>query len=95
MRAILTEEKIADRPTAAVGEPALGQVMRPVMQHVTALAETLQIGEPVVRGIVVQMRRGQHDAGQADMGGVDQVGPACGSAAVKQRASIRSLSASV
>ena len=46
------------------------------MQHMTALTKALQIGEPVVGGIVIQMRCRQHDAGQTEMHRVDQVGPA-------------------
>jgi hypothetical protein len=41
------------------------------MQHVTALAEAPQIGEPVVGGIVVEMRRSQHDPRQANVTGLD------------------------
>src|ERR1700712_5736523 len=50
-------------------------MIRSVMQHVTALAKASQVGEPVVGGVVVQMRRGEHDAGQADVRGIDQVTP--------------------
>ena len=50
---------------------------RAVMQHVATLAEAPQVGEPVVGRVVVKMRGGEHDAGQADLRGVDQVGPAC------------------
>jgi len=32
------------------------------MQQVAALAEASEVGQPVVGGIVVQMRRRQHDA---------------------------------
>ena len=46
------------------------------MQQVTALAQATQIGEPAVGGVVVQMRRREHDAGQAEIPRFDQIGPA-------------------
>ena len=73
--AILAEEQVTNCPTPPVGEPALRQVERPVMQHVAPLAQAPQVGEPVIGGIVVEMRRGQHDTGQTNIRNLDEVGP--------------------
>ena len=61
-----------------VREPTLRQMKRAVLQHMAALAEAPQVGEPVVGRIVVQMRGGEHDAGQTDLRGIDQIRPARG-----------------
>ena len=76
LQVIQAQEQIADRPPAAVGQPPLGQMKRPVMQYMAALTEAFQVGKPVVGGVAVEMRRGEHDAGQADVHRLDQVRPA-------------------
>ena len=43
MRGVRTEEEIADCRTPAVSDPALRQMVRPILQHVTALTERAQI----------------------------------------------------
>jgi len=50
--------------------------MGPIVQHMTALAEAFEVGQPVVRGIAIQVGSGQHNAGMAKPGGFHQVGPA-------------------
>ena len=45
-----------------VGDPALHQMVRPIVQHVAALTEGPQIFQPIVGGIAVQVRRCVHDA---------------------------------
>ncbi len=46
------------------------------MQHVTTLAEAFQVGQPVIRGIAVQVRSGKDHACDAKAGGLYQVRPA-------------------
>ena len=70
-----SEEQVGQGVAASIGDPALRQVMRPVVQQVAALAEGPQVGEPVVCGIAVEMGGGKHDAGGTQPDGLDQVGP--------------------
>jgi hypothetical protein len=50
---IRTEEKIAGCQAPAVSDPALCQMMRPVMEDVAALTERAQIPQSIVRWVVV------------------------------------------
>jgi hypothetical protein len=79
---VIPQEQITQRVSSAVGEPALGQVMRPIMQHVAALAERAEIGEPVVRGIAIKVGGSEHDASGAQPRRLNQVGPACEAASL-------------
>ena len=73
---VAPQEQVARGIAQPVGDPALRQVVRPVMQHVAALAERAQVGEAVVTGVAVQMGSSQYDAGGPKPCHLDQVGPA-------------------
>ena len=60
-----SEEQVGQGVAASIGDPALRQMMRPIVQHVAALTEGPQVGEPVVGRIAVEMGGGEHDAGSA------------------------------
>jgi hypothetical protein len=66
-RVVVVESKkeIAQRIAPAVGDLALCKMMRPIMQHVTPLAEAFEVGQPVVRRIIIKMRGSEHDASAA------------------------------
>ena len=74
MPPVWAEEQVTDGVAASVGDPPLGEVMRPVVDHVAALAEAFQVAQPVVGRVVVKVRRGKHDAGGADRDQRHQVG---------------------
>ena len=59
---IPTEEKIAGCQTLPVSDPALRQVMRPIMQHAAALTERQEVFPSVVGRIAVEMRPGEHSS---------------------------------
>src|SRR3712207_722192 len=64
--AVGAEEEIADGPVPAQREPAAALMLSLVVKHVAALTERLQVPRPVVRGIVVQVRGGQHHSCRID-----------------------------
>jgi len=47
-RRIRPEEQVADRQASPVGNPALRQMVRPVVQHVAALTKRTQIRQAIV-----------------------------------------------
>ena len=53
----------------------MGQMVWPIMQHVTALTERAEIPQPVVGRIAVQMRRRKHDARHPEPRCLHKVGP--------------------
>jgi hypothetical protein len=59
---IRTEEKIAGCQPPPVSDPALRQMVRPIVQHVAALTERAQILHPIVGRVAIQVRRCEHDA---------------------------------
>jgi hypothetical protein len=61
-----TEEQIPERPPQQICDPSSGQMVRSIMNHVAALAETLQVALPVVARIMIEMRRRQDDAGLSE-----------------------------
>ena len=65
-------------PTPPVGDPALHQMVRPIVQHVAALTERAQIFQPIVGGIAVQVRRCEHDARHPKPSCLHKVGPTGG-----------------
>ena len=73
-RAVNAQEQIANGPAAPIGDPPLRAVVRPVVQHVAALAERPPVPPLVVGGVAVEVRGGEHDAGGAQPGRLDQVG---------------------
>jgi hypothetical protein len=72
---IRTEEEITECQTPPVGDPALHQMVRPIVQHVAALTEGLQISQPIVGGIAVQVRRREYDARHPEPSCLHKVGP--------------------
>jgi hypothetical protein len=72
---IRPEEKVADREPPPVSDPPLCQVMRPVVEHVTALAEGAEVPQPVIGRVAVQMRGREHDACHSIPTCLDKVGP--------------------
>ena len=72
---IWSQEEIAEGLAPAVGDPALRQMLWPVMQHVAALTEGAQVGQPVVGRIAVEMRRRQHDACSSQACCLHEIGP--------------------
>jgi len=56
-------------------------VVRAIVDHVTALAQALQIAPPVIARVVIEMRCSQDHAGAPDLRDFDKVGPAGGPAA--------------
>ncbi len=70
-----SEEQIAEGPAQEISDPPLCQMVRAVMDHVAALAQTLEVTPPVVARVMVEMGRSQHDAGVSDLGSFDEIGP--------------------
>ena len=70
------EKDIAQRIAQPVGDPALRQMVVPVVDHVAALAEAPQIAQPVVLRVVVEMRGGQDHPRRAHLDRLDERGPA-------------------
>ena len=64
-----------DAATPPVGDPALHQMVRPIVQHVAALTEGPQIFQPIVGGITVEVRRCEHDARHPEPSCLHKVGP--------------------
>jgi hypothetical protein len=44
------EEQIAEGAAQKIGDPPLCQVVRPIMDHVAALAQALEVAQPVIAG---------------------------------------------
>jgi len=83
---IRPEEKVADRETPPVGDPTLCQVMRPIVQHVAALAERTEVPQPVVGRVTVQVRGREHDARLPIPGRLDEIRPpGCSPTAIAPR----------
>ena len=55
-------EQVADRPHSEGVEPAPPAMFGGVMAHMAALTERREVAWPVVAGIMVQVRAGEHDA---------------------------------
>ena len=72
---IRTEEKIAGCQPPPVSDPALCQMVRPIVQHVTALAERAQILHPIVSRVAVQVGRCEHDARHPKPSHLHKIGP--------------------
>ena len=56
-------------------------MVRPIMDHMAALAQAPEIAQPVVARIVIEMRRGQDHPGVPDLHGFHEIGPSGGPAA--------------
>jgi len=72
---VWSEKQIAAGAAEEVGDPALRQVMRTIVQHVAALTEAAQIAQSVVGRIVIQVRGGEHDARRPHPPRLFEVGP--------------------
>jgi hypothetical protein len=72
---IWTEEEIAECQTPPVGDPALHQMVRPIVQHVAALTKGPQIFQSIVARITVQVRRGKYDARRPKPNSLHKIGP--------------------
>jgi hypothetical protein len=70
-----TEEKIAGCQPPPVSDPALRQMVRPIVQHVAALTERAQILHPIVGRVAIQVRRCEHDARLPKPSRLDKIGP--------------------
>ena len=60
---IRAEEQVTERSAQQIGDPTLRQMVRAVVDQMTALAQAFQVARSVVARIVVEMGRGKHDAG--------------------------------
>jgi hypothetical protein len=74
-RCIHREEQVTDRQAPPVSDLALGQVVRPIVEHVASLTERAETSQPVVCRIAVKMRRCKHDVRHSILGCLDKVGP--------------------
>jgi hypothetical protein len=72
---IRTEEKIGKGQAPPVGDPALRQVVGPIVHKMAALTERAEVRQPVVRRVAIEMCRCKHDTGHAKLGGLHKVGP--------------------
>ena len=61
-RRIRAKKQIAEGAAQQIVDAAARQMVRPVVDHMAALAEALQVAEPVVAGIMIEMDGGQRDA---------------------------------
>jgi hypothetical protein len=68
-------ERGKDRQPPPVSEPALRQMVRPIMQHVAALTERAQILHSIVGRIAIQVRRCEHDARHPKPSRIHKIGP--------------------
>ena len=59
-RAVHAEEQVPEGFAPTQGQETLPPVLLAIMEHVAPLADRLQVPRPVVRRIMVQVRRGQH-----------------------------------
>ena len=59
---VAADEEVADCPVAKEGQPTPTLVLGPVVKHVAALAERGEVAGPIVRGVVVPVRRGEGHA---------------------------------
>jgi hypothetical protein len=53
------EEKIAGGAPASEGDPALCPMIWPIVKQMAALAEALEVPQPVVARVMVKMRGGE------------------------------------
>jgi hypothetical protein len=72
---IRTEEKIANGQAPSVGDPALRQVVGPVVHKMAALTERAEVHQPVVRRVAIQMCCCKHNSGHPKLSGLHKVGP--------------------
>ena len=56
--------------------------MGPIVQHMTPLAEAFEVDQPIVRGIIIKMRGGEHNTSAAAVRCLQQIWPARGTTAM-------------
>jgi hypothetical protein len=56
--------------------------MGPIVQHMTPLAEAFEVDQPIVRGIMIKMRGGEHNASAAAARRFQQIWPTRGTPAL-------------
>jgi hypothetical protein len=71
---IRTEEKITYGQAPSIGDPALRQVVGPVVHKVAALTERAEVCQPVVRRVAIEMCRCKHDTGRPKLCGLHRSG---------------------
>ena len=74
-RGVSPKKQVADRPSAAIGDPALPRVVTDVVQHMAPLAQASQIAEPVVGRVAIQVSRSKYDPGHPLLAQLDQIRP--------------------
>jgi hypothetical protein len=52
------KEQIAQRPPQQVSDPPLRQMVRAIVDEVAALAQAVEIAQPVITRIMIDVRRG-------------------------------------
>jgi hypothetical protein len=67
--------KIAGCQPPAVSDPALHQMVRPIVLHVAALTERARILHPIVGRVAIQVRRCEHDARHPKPSRLHKIGP--------------------
>ena len=78
---VRAEEQIAKRAAQQVCDPSLHKMVRPIVNHVAALAEALEVTQPVIPGIMIEVCCGQDHAGSPHQRRFLKIGPACRPAA--------------
>lgn len=73
---VAPEKEIAERPAPAECHPALGSMMLAVVQQMASLAKRVEIAQPVIGRVMVEVRCGEDDARAAATGGLEQIRPA-------------------
>jgi len=76
VRRVKTEEQITESTPLQIGNPPLRQMMRPVVNQMAALAETSQVLQAIIAGIVIEMGSGQNNAGLAPVSRFLDIRPA-------------------
>jgi hypothetical protein len=75
-RPVEAQEQISGGIATPMRDPALSTMIRRVVDRMAGLAEALKVAQPVISGIVVQVRGGQHNACGAPRNQRQQVRPA-------------------
>src|SRR5512144_2301561 len=78
---VRTKEQVTQRAAQQIGDSPPRQMMRAVVDQVTALTKTAQVAQPVVGRIMIEVRRGQHHMRCPHLRDLFQVRPAGDAAA--------------
>ena len=74
---VRAKKQVAKGAPQQRSNPPPRQMARPVVKQMAALAEASQIARPVVAGIVIKVRRGEHNTGLANSCCLNHVWPSC------------------